>query len=503
MNIVQAKEEVKRTIEIYLERDDYGAYKIPYMKQRPVFLLGAPGIGKTAIIEQVAEEMDLGLVVYSMTHHTRQSAIGLPFISTKNFNGHEERITEYTMSEIIASVHNVIENSGRNQGILFLDEINCVSETLAPSILQFLQYKSFGNRRIPEGWVIITAGNPPEYNRSVREFDIATRDRIKYIQIEDDYQAWKSYAYDRRIHSSILSFLELNQSSFYSVRASANGSQYATARGWEDLSYAVRQYEDKGFPIELSLIEQYITDSDISRKYAVYYELYEKYKRDYKIEKLLSGKWTKESLRRAKDAGFDERIAVIEMLFEALNNGFQKALYRQSVLEKIAKTFGEVKEEILEKNADNNEAAELMYKKIVGLQDHFKAEGEANALSEENRKAYLDCEKILYGYMEIVKDSKSIKKSLSEIQKEFDIIAKEQTSLLQANGARLEHVFSFIEEVWVTGREMMYFMTILTTGKLSSAFIALEGSEGYARHNDKMLLYDIEEELRDQIRDSL
>ena len=92
---------------------------------------------------------------------------------------------------------------------------------------------------------------------------------------------------------------------------------------------------------------------------------------------------------------------------------------------------------------------------------------------------------------------------MSEIQKEFDIIAKEQTSLLQANGARLEHVFSFIEEVWVTGREMMYFMTILTTGKLSSAFIALEGSEGYARHNDKMLLYDIEEELRDQIRDSL
>ena len=298
MNIVKAKEEVKRTIEIYMETDEYGEYRIPFMKQRPIFLLGAPGIGKTAIIEQIAEEMNIGLIAYSMTHHTRQSAIGLPYMVSRSFDGVEIRTTEYTMSEIIASVYNMMENTGKSHGILFLDEINCVSETLAPSILQFLQYKSFGNRRLPAGWIIITAGNPPEYNRSVREFDIATRDRLKYIHIEDDYQAWKAYAYDRGIHSSILSFLELNQNGFYSVRMTADGAQYATARGWEDLSYAVKQYEEKGFPIELSLIQQYITDNDISRKYAVYYDLYEKYKRDYRIDRLLTGKWTKEVTRR-------------------------------------------------------------------------------------------------------------------------------------------------------------------------------------------------------------
>jgi replication-associated recombination protein RarA len=45
---------------------------------------GAPGIGKTAIVSQVASEMGISLVSYSMTHHTRQSAIGLPFIEHKN-----------------------------------------------------------------------------------------------------------------------------------------------------------------------------------------------------------------------------------------------------------------------------------------------------------------------------------------------------------------------------------------------------------------------------------
>ncbi len=82
------------------------------------------------------------------------------------------------MSEIVASIYEKMEATGLKEGILFIDEINCVSETLAPTMLQFLQGKTFGNHQIPEGWVIVTAGNPPEYNQSVREFDIVTLDRV-------------------------------------------------------------------------------------------------------------------------------------------------------------------------------------------------------------------------------------------------------------------------------------------------------------------------------------
>ena len=64
--------------------------------------------------------------------------------------------------------------------------INCVSETLAPSMLQFLQYKVFGRHQVPEGWVIVTAGNPPEYNKSVREFDVVTLDRLKILEVYSD-----------------------------------------------------------------------------------------------------------------------------------------------------------------------------------------------------------------------------------------------------------------------------------------------------------------------------
>ena len=179
MNIKEAKTEIKNAMTAYFTKNEFGEYVIPIEKQRPVFLMGPPGIGKTAIMEQIAQELNVGLISYSMTHHTRQSALGLPFIVEKNYGGKEYSVSEYTMSEIIASVYDMIEETGHKEGILFLDEINCVSETLAPAMLQFLQYKIFGRHKVPDGWIVVTAGNPPEYNNSVHEFDIVTWDRLK------------------------------------------------------------------------------------------------------------------------------------------------------------------------------------------------------------------------------------------------------------------------------------------------------------------------------------
>ena len=123
MNIKEAKRYIEESVEMYLKKDEDGEYRIPVVRQRPIFLLGAPGIGKTAIMEQIASELNIALVSYSMTHHTRQSALGLPFISHKEYEGNEYDVSEYTMSEIIASIYDVMKNSSIKEGILFLDEI--------------------------------------------------------------------------------------------------------------------------------------------------------------------------------------------------------------------------------------------------------------------------------------------------------------------------------------------------------------------------------------------
>ena len=53
MNIKEAKDYIKDSVSLYLKKDEFGEYRIPIIRQRPIFLLGAPGIGKTAIMEQI------------------------------------------------------------------------------------------------------------------------------------------------------------------------------------------------------------------------------------------------------------------------------------------------------------------------------------------------------------------------------------------------------------------------------------------------------------------
>ena len=511
MNIQQAKEEVKRTVHIYLARDKMGEYIIPAVRQRPVFLVGAPGIGKTAIMEQIAAEMEIGLVSYAMTHHTRQSAIGLPFITEKRYGSETVRISEYTMSEILASVYNLIEESGKREGILFLDEINCLSETLAPAMLQFLQYKTFGNRRLPDGWIIVTAGNPPQYNKAVHEFDIATRDRLKYIPVEEDYDAWKKYAYTKEIHAAILAFLEVNRKWFYSIRTTADGTQYATGRGWEDLSQAMRLYEANGYPVQLTLIAQYITDSEISHRFAVFYDLYRKYREDYRIEEILRGEASETVLELAKKALFDERIAVLELLQERLNQDFVDLTEAWDTLESAAKILRECKKE--SGHTDGPGFLRLLADRCDALETEWRAKQKANSLDAAGKRRYQLLIQKISEYTASAADQEISEYTASAeepagktdpddtAEKQYKRIRKRFKSEASACGKRirdiqnsLEKVFSFLHTAWGEAQEMTYFLTMLTENIHSSTFIHRWGC------NNTLLVYDNTSQLQQEIQ---
>ena len=223
-------------------------------------------------------------------------------------------MTSYTMSEIIASVYEQIEKTGCRDGILFLDEINCVSETLMPAMLQFLQYKTFGSHALPEGWVIVAAGNPPAYNRSVREFDTVTLDRVRYMKVEPDFPIWKHYAVERGLHPAVLSFLELRPERFYVMEPGEKG--FVTGRAWEDLSEILLTMEELELGVEEALFGQYLQDEDTATEFTFYYRLYEKWKKELKPEEILTGAGA--DTAKLPELPFDERLCIVWLLLQRI-----------------------------------------------------------------------------------------------------------------------------------------------------------------------------------------
>lgn len=468
MNIAQAEEQIKRAVTVYLMKDEFGNYRIPLEKQRPIFMIGAPGIGKTAIVSKIAEEMDLACISYSMTHHTRQSAIGLPFIEKRTYEGKTYDVSVYTLSEIIASVYETMAASSHKEGILFLDEINCVSETLAPSMLQFLQYKTFGNHRLPEGWVIVTAGNPSTFNRSARTFDIATLDRLKVLPVEADYEAWKSYAVSNHLHRAVSSYLDVHQKDLFHIESTVDGKSYVTPRGWEDLSQAMQLYEEAGFPVDESLIGQYLHDDRIAGDFAAYYTLYRKYKEDYHITDILKGKETEEIDTRMEQAQWDEKISVTDLLLD----GILPEIHKEAELEQALRQLHDPLKELKEK--DN------VKETLVSLRDDYAEKAQEHAASGAYGRNQKRQDEIMLSFLnDCLKDWENYEKLYAGKVSDMHAMSEEIDN-------HMHHMFTFLES-HASSQELLLVVTQLTVDHDASAYIAVHGSSDYYHYNDQLM----------------
>lgn len=523
MNIKRAKDEIKDTIAAYLQKDEFGAYEIPAVRQRPVLLIGPPGVGKTQIMEQIARECRIGLVAYTITHHTRQSAIGLPYIVEKEYGGVKKSVTEYTMSEIVASVYDKMEETGLTEGILFIDEINCVSETLAPAMLQFLQGKSFGNHKIPEGWIIVAAGNPPEYNKSVRDFDVVTLDRIKMIHVEPDYSVWKEYAYGQSIHPAVLSYLNTRTEYFCRIETTVDGKLFATPRGWEDLSKFMEVCERLKKTVDRDVVSGYIQFPKIAKDFSNYLELYYKYREDYQVEEILAGTIRESLCRKLKNARFDEKLGVIGLLLSGLTKRFSEVYFQEKKTEVLMEKLKTVKISGTEKEKPD-EAGEgqagltgsvmesqagltgsVMEGRITSLAQSLKAQREADmAAGFLNRRderviksaeAWLeDCARTLR-----LEEPESFLEAWQRVSSLFANESDRYEKMADEAGSMLEHAFDFMEAAFGESQEMVTFVTELNMGQDCIQFLKEYECPRYYQYNESLLFKNREDAIKNRI----
>lgn len=333
--IKEAKEEIKAGIQTYLLKDEAGKYRYKETARMPFYLEGKPGIGKTEIVRQITEELGIGYVSFSITHHTRNTLLGLPVIVEED----GWKYTEYTMSEIIAQLVQA-QKAGHEEGILLLDEFNCASETIFPMMLAMLQTRNIGHYKIPEGWNIVLCGNPPEFNRSARNFDAVILDRVRRLKLEAEPAEFLDYAREKNMHPLVIKYLSMSKVNVYQCAEVGDCKEVVTCRGWENLSHALYAYEELGTPVTVKMVEQFLKSEEIAGSFYCYYDM----NRDGTLEQLLEALYEKKRWGELEKKLKNKQVSYLWNLLEQAGKNLEKSLEQKEKAEKVSKKISRVLE---------------------------------------------------------------------------------------------------------------------------------------------------------------
>ena len=444
-------------------------------KLSSIIFYGPPGTGKTTMAKVIANTTSAEFMQINATSAGKKD-----------------------MEEVVAAAKNNQGMYGKKT-ILFIDEINCVSETLAPMMLQFLQGKTFGNQKVPEGWVIVTAGNPPEYNKSVREFDVVTLDRIKRIDVQPDFEVWKEYAYEQGIHPAVISYLELRRKNFYRMENTVDGRIFATARGWADLSRLIQVYETLDKEVDREVVYQYIQHPMIAKDFAAYLALCNKYKTDYAVEDLLQGKWTPITLGKIRNASLDEHLSIVGLLNGKLSQLFADCYFMDAYVTKLYGYMTEYRDNLPEMTLES------IYKKA---ENDFQTAKKSELLTKNEEKVFIRTVDFLEklwielrgetGSEDKTENNKAVEISEKDTYERAKTAFATEADSLETQteyiSQTLQNVFDFMEAAFGDSQEMVAFITELNANFYSIWFIRENGSDQYYRHN-KGLLFDDRQKL--------
>lgn len=149
-----------------------------------------------------------------------------------------------------------------------------------------------------------------------------------------------------------MTYLEIRKEDFYKVESTVNGKQFVTARGWDDLSQMLRLYEKNGLTVDEKLVGQYLQNPRIAKEFAVYYDLFNKYRSDYQVDKILAGKATAAIKKRAKAAQFDERLSLLGLLLDAVEQSLRAVAETEDALHLLLESLRAVKADLAAPGAD-------------------------------------------------------------------------------------------------------------------------------------------------------
>lgn len=240
---------------------------------RPVFIWGPPGIGKSSIVKQFAQEIDYECVPLLGSQLAPEDLIGVPQI--------QGDVSRFVPPSMIVR---------KNPYCLFIDELNIASGEVQKSFYSLILDKRVGEYHLPEGSIIVGAGNRLADSSLVKQMPAALINRMIHVHLKVDHRIWLDWAKQESLHPHVLEYIQSRPKHLHTEIAPSNEEPYSTPRIWEYLSDGLYEL-DKEFNENLfdALIYGSLTESHATSFKAFIKQV----KNKYNIPKLIKGdlKW--------------------------------------------------------------------------------------------------------------------------------------------------------------------------------------------------------------------
>lgn len=184
----------------------------------PTFLWGAPGIGKSSIIKQIAEQKELGFIDLRLSLMDPTDLKGIPF-----YDKHEHTA--------VWAPPSFLPREG--SGILFLDELNSAPPAVQASAYQLILDRKVGEYELPSGWAIVAAGNRESDRGVVYRMPSPLANRFIHLEMDVDVDDYKEWAYKSAIDERIIAYIGYKNENLFTFDATKNEKSFATPRSWE------------------------------------------------------------------------------------------------------------------------------------------------------------------------------------------------------------------------------------------------------------------------------
>ena len=186
----------------------------------PVFVWGSPGVGKSSLIRQIANDKSMEFIDLRLSLLDPTDLRGIPFFDSSN------------KSAIWAKPEFLPDSSSKEFGILFLDEINSAPPTIQAAAYQLILDRKIGEYTLPINYAIVAAGNYESDRGVTYRMPTPLANRFVHLDFDLDFIEWKSWAYETKIDSRIISFLSYKPQNLFTFDAKSKEKSFATPRSW-------------------------------------------------------------------------------------------------------------------------------------------------------------------------------------------------------------------------------------------------------------------------------